>query len=82
MPPAIAYVNEQPELMGLAAAQDFTVCASSQCTAEEKATTVESEGKRMSCPNNCSKAGLCDTSSGTCVCDIGFAGADCSTYTV
>lgn len=81
LPPAIAYVNQQPEVMGLAASQMFTVCADSECTAEE----VQAAGTHpllsrslQSCPSACSGAGLCDIGTGKCLCDTGFQGADCS----
>ena len=30
------------------------------------------------CPGNCSDAGLCDTTTGKCSCDMGRHGSDCS----
>jgi hypothetical protein len=81
LPPAIAYVNEQPEVMGLAAAQEFKVCTSTKCTSVEiKAAAPHPlrSGTLQSCPSDCSGAGLCDIGTGTCFCDTGFTGADCS----
>ena len=81
LPPAIAYVNSQPEVMGLAASQKFTVCANSKCTDSE----IQAAGPHpllsrslSSCPSDCSGAGLCDIGTGVCLCDAGFEGTDCS----
>ena len=30
------------------------------------------------CPKSCSDAGICDTTRGTCFCDLGRSGQDCS----
>ena len=32
----------------------------------------------LTCPGDCSNAGICDTSTGQCSCDIGRHGPDCS----
>ena len=32
----------------------------------------------LTCPSDCNNAGICDTSTGQCSCDIGRHGADCS----
>ena len=30
------------------------------------------------CPDDCSSQGTCDTSTGTCTCNIGYTGANCA----
>jgi len=47
---------------------------------EKKAesVTLNVVNKPKDCPKNCSEHGLCDTVSGECACDAGFAGSDCS----
>ena len=73
LPPAIAYVNAQPEVMGLASSQMFTVCANAKCTESE---VLEAGPHPLlsrslkSCPSDCSGAGLCDIGTGSCLCDL------------
>lgn len=82
VPPAIAFDDNQPEVTGLSAGQKFTVCRSDTCTAAESAAGQSQQRLPLDCPNSCSGAGLCDTGTGECVCDPGFAGIDCAMLTV
>ena len=36
----------------------------------------------LKCPADCSGAGICDTSTGTCLCNLGRHGIDCSSKKV
>ena len=84
-PPAIAFVQDQPEVSGLSAALRFTVCAASTCTPAEveaaEASRLSIPGSQpQGCPASCSGAGTCVSDTGTCQCDQGFKGADCSMF--
>eukprot|EP00892_Ulva_mutabilis_P003496 jgi/Ulvmu1/1518/UM011_0248.1 len=81
VPPAIAFDDNQPEVTGLSAGQTFTVCRAQTCTPAESAAGQSQQRLPLDCPNDCSGAGLCDTGTGECVCDIGFAGIDCAMLT-
>ncbi|GMH46152.1 hypothetical protein BSKO_14120 [Bryopsis sp. KO-2023] len=72
LPPVRAFVDDQPEVMGLSSAGELIVC--SGCEAEEGALPKTPK----SCPNNCSDNGACNLDSGKCVCLTGFTGDDCA----
>jgi hypothetical protein len=79
LPPVKAYVQQQPEIMGLSPAGTFTVCP----TAETCAAARQQPGSvaaAKACPKDCSGNGACNLASGVCICDAGFSGADCSTF--
>lgn len=77
LPPILAFADDQPELRGSSAAGTFIVCA--DCT---EPTYGEIQPPPKPCPNDCSGNGVCDLRSGACVCNTGFAGADCSQQAV
>ncbi|KXZ40872.1 hypothetical protein GPECTOR_1674g800 [Gonium pectorale] len=72
-PPIRASVDEQPELMGSTATSSITVCA--DCA---KPTYAKPAPPPKACPAACSGNGSCDPGTGTCACDEGYKGADCS----
>ncbi|GMH44476.1 hypothetical protein BSKO_12428 [Bryopsis sp. KO-2023] len=71
LPPVRAFVNDQPEVMGLSSAGELMVCV--RCIAEEDVLPKPPK----SCPNDCSNNGACNLSFGECVCLTGFTGDDC-----
>ncbi|CAD7704742.1 unnamed protein product [Ostreobium quekettii] len=72
LPPTAAFLNSQPEVMGLSAAGSFEVCSNCEAVARGPA------GGPKECPQDCSGSGLCDLDEGTCLCFDGFVGEDCS----
>jgi hypothetical protein len=91
-PPAHALLDDQPELMGLSQAGTIVVAddkdrklpdaTDSEAVAAflkelhvELATTVHPKG----CPDGCPNGGVCQVSTGTCVCyeDFAFVDGDC-----
>lgn len=87
LPPTKAFAARQPEVMGLSAAGQFVVCAPGggsssalpECSGGEAARLAAADKPAKSCPSGCSGAGVCNLSSGECVCDRGWRGDDCST---
>jgi len=76
LPPAQALVVMQPEVMGLTSGGTFEVSAGA-LTEAEMALPVAAPPN--SCPGDgCSGKGLCDLVTGTCTCNKGSAGSDCS----
>ncbi|GMH43110.1 hypothetical protein BSKO_11032 [Bryopsis sp. KO-2023] len=71
LPPVQAFVDEQPEVMGLSPAGKFKICEG--CKSEPLAV----EAPPKPCPNNCNDSGICDLTRGVCECDVGFVGKDC-----
>jgi hypothetical protein len=79
LPPVKAYVQQQPEVMGLSPAGTFTVCPTVEtCTAAQQQPGSVAAAK--ACPKGCSGNGACNLGSGVCICDAGFSGADCSAF--
>lgn len=74
LPPVRAFVDEQPELMGMSSAGELLICSGPDC--EAVADTPPKPPK--TCPKNCSDNGGCDLDSGTCLCLPGFTGEDCA----
>jgi len=72
LPPAKAYSQRQPELLGLSPSARLTVCEA-PCAAE----AAPPAAPLRSCPADCSGAGACDASSGACLCDPGRGGDAC-----
>ncbi|GMH35163.1 hypothetical protein BSKO_03031 [Bryopsis sp. KO-2023] len=77
LPPVRAFVNEQPELMGLSKAGSLTICTGKDCQAVEDSLP---KIPKM-CPKNCNDNGGCDLDTGSCFCLPGFGGEDCGQYT-
>ncbi|GMH44588.1 hypothetical protein BSKO_12540 [Bryopsis sp. KO-2023] len=73
LPPVKAFVNEQPEVMGLSPGSELEICSGKNCVAVEDAPPETPK----SCPNDCSDNGACDLDSGVCLCLKGFRGKDC-----
>lgn len=74
LPPVRAFVNDQPEVMGLSAAGSLVVCSGNDCKAiEDSPPSIP-----KTCPKDCSDNGACDLDSGTCLCLPGFRGDDCA----
>jgi len=77
LPPVKAFVQQQPEVMGLSPAGSLTVCskASESCAAAGQASQAAVPAK--ACPKDCNSNGACNLATGVCVCDSGFSGASC-----
>ncbi|GMH44585.1 hypothetical protein BSKO_12537 [Bryopsis sp. KO-2023] len=73
LPPVKAFVNEQPEVMGLSPGGELEICSGASCVAVEDAPSKTPK----SCLNDCSDNGACDLDSGVCLCLDGFIGEDC-----
>ncbi|CAD7705215.1 unnamed protein product, partial [Ostreobium quekettii] len=73
LPPAAAFVNSQPELMGLSPAGSFEVCDGEGC----EAVPLGAARTPKACPQGCNNNGLCDLDKGTCLCFEGFSGDAC-----
>lgn len=79
LPPVKAYVQQQPEVMGLSAAGVFTVCpTAADCPAAQQLLPADPAAK--ACLKDCSGNGACNLASGVCICDSGFSGLDCATF--
>jgi len=76
LPPVKAYVEQQPEIMGLSPAGSFKVCA----TADNCDGELEPSAAAKSCPKDCNSNGSCNLASGKCLCNRGFSGDDCSKF--
>eukprot|EP01025_Chloroclados_australasicus_P038747 TRINITY_DN4003_c0_g1_i3.p1 TRINITY_DN4003_c0_g1~~TRINITY_DN4003_c0_g1_i3.p1 ORF type:complete len:1608 (-),score=204.52 TRINITY_DN4003_c0_g1_i3:1221-5876(-) len=72
LPSAQAVSVEDPSILGLSAGGTFEVC--DNCEPEFEPP----EEVPKSCPNDCSRVGLCDITNGECICDDGYEGDDCS----
>ncbi|GMH44587.1 hypothetical protein BSKO_12539 [Bryopsis sp. KO-2023] len=73
LPPVKAFVNKQPEVMGLSPGGGLEICSGANCVAVENAPPETPK----SCPNDCSGNGACDLDCGVCLCLDGFMGEDC-----
>lgn len=81
LPPVKAFVQQQPEVMGLSPAGVLTVCASAEACAAAGAggSAAQAAGApAKACPADCNGNGACNLSTGTCLCDSGFGGAACA----
>ncbi|KAF6261957.1 hypothetical protein COO60DRAFT_1458856 [Scenedesmus sp. NREL 46B-D3] len=79
LPPVKAYLQQQPEVMGLSPAGTFTVCPTAQtCAAAQQQPGTAAVAK--ACPQDCSGNGACNLASGACICDAGFSGPDCGAF--
>ncbi|CAD7696311.1 unnamed protein product [Ostreobium quekettii] len=77
LPSAGAFVNSQPEVMGLSASGRFEVCGGGEgCNARNRSPAPPAK----TCPRDCSGNGLCNLESGECLCFEGFEGNDCSNF--
>jgi hypothetical protein len=79
LPPVKAFVQQQPEVMGLSPAGTFTVCPTAEtCAAAQQKVGAAPAAK--ACPKDCSGNGACNLANGVCICDGGFSGPDCGTF--
>ncbi|CAD7700532.1 unnamed protein product [Ostreobium quekettii] len=76
LPPTAAFVNSQPELMGLSPAGSFEVCDGEGC----EAVPLGPARTPKACPQDCNNNGLCDLDKGTCLCFEGFTGDACGAF--
>ncbi|GMH39924.1 hypothetical protein BSKO_07828 [Bryopsis sp. KO-2023] len=77
LPPVRAFVNDQPEIMGLSSAGSVEICSGKGCKpVAEKPLSIP-----KTCPKDCNGLGACDVESGSCVCLDGFKGKDCGKFT-
>lgn len=74
LPPVRAYVDAQPELMGMTAGGSLLVCDGEGCAPAYVATPAAP----VDCPDGCSGQGVCNAASGACICDAGWSGRNCS----
>eukprot|EP00775_Hariotina_reticulata_P009083 gene9083-9253_t len=80
LPPVKAYVQQQPEVMGLSPAGLFTVCpTAADCPAAQQLLPASPAAK--ACPGDCSGSGACNLALGQCICDAGFSGPSCAVFT-
>ena len=72
--------NEECLMMNPKGRWNDVTCDSKGYVMCEKCTNCESPLaiQPLSCPNNCSGEGLCDSATGQCLCNSGRKGADCS----
>ena len=49
-----------------------------KCLTPSSVYSASMKINNKSCPNNCTGNGSCDTATGTCICNKGFKGDDCS----
>jgi hypothetical protein len=73
VPPVRAFADQQPELMGMTAADRIVVC--DDC---RRPTYAGPPLAPKPCANDCSGHGLCNLQTGVCRCDGGYDRADCS----
>jgi hypothetical protein len=79
LPPVKAYVQQQPEVMGLSPAGALTVCLKANEGCAAKRGAVQAVGTpAKACPKDCNGNGACNLASGVCICDSGFTGAACA----
>jgi hypothetical protein len=80
LPPVKAYVQQQPEVMGLSPAGVFTVCpTAADCPAAQQLLPASPAAKP--CPGDCNGSGACNLALGQCICDAGFSGSSCAVFT-
>eukprot|EP01025_Chloroclados_australasicus_P025560 TRINITY_DN254_c1_g1_i7.p1 TRINITY_DN254_c1_g1~~TRINITY_DN254_c1_g1_i7.p1 ORF type:complete len:2168 (+),score=332.40 TRINITY_DN254_c1_g1_i7:163-6504(+) len=75
LPSVKAYVLDEPEILGLSAAGYFEICEN--C---EPGMIEEPDQIAKGCTNDCSGLGFCNLDQGTCTCNSGFYGEDCSNF--
>jgi len=80
LPPVKAYVEKQPEVMGLSAGGKFTVCGARAASCDTSDQPPPAAPKR--CSADCNGNGVCDLATGACICDTGFGGPACATFAV
>lgn len=80
LPPVQAFADRQPEVMGLSTSGEFEICSDEEESGCREVGVDEiglASGPPKPCPGNCNRLGLCDLSTGKCLCDVGFTGDDC-----
>jgi hypothetical protein len=79
LPPVKAFVQQQPEVMGLSPAGVMTVCAKANaaCGAGSAGPAAAATPSKA-CPQGCNGNGACNLATGVCICDTGFAGQACA----
>lgn len=83
LPPVKAFVQQQPEVMGLSPAGSLTVClkADTGCAAQQPEGQAPGTPAKA-CPQDCNGNGACNLARGVCICDTGFSGAACADLAV
>ncbi|KIY93105.1 hypothetical protein MNEG_14857 [Monoraphidium neglectum] len=76
LPPVKAYVQKQPEIMGLSPGGKFTVCGARAAACDTAERPAAAAPKR--CRDDCNGNGACNLATGVCICDAGFAGPTCA----
>lgn len=82
LPPVKAYVQAQPEVMGLSPAGQLVVCAkaSGGCAAKAGSGGGGVATAAKACPGNCNGNGACNLARGVCICNAGFSGPGCGVF--
>lgn len=78
LPPVKAFVQQQPEVMGLSPAGSLTVCPKAESCPAAAAAGPSAAAPAKACPKDCNGNGACNLATGTCLCDSGFGGDACA----
>ncbi|GMH40866.1 hypothetical protein BSKO_08770 [Bryopsis sp. KO-2023] len=79
IPPALAFVEERRDIMGLSRRGDLEICKKDK---SGSCGFVKGNHKTalIACHGNCNGNGACDLSTGGCRCRNGFTGNDCGVF--